>query len=299
MHTHDAYDTATKATWVTIIINFFLGLLKIVAGLVGNSWAIVADGLHTMSDLLSSTAVLIGLRVARKAPDKTHPYGHGKAEVLAARFVGFLLLAVGAFILHESIGKLSASDDVIVIPKQIALWAALISIVVKEGLYRYKRHFAMKTGSTALKADAWHHRSDALTSLAALIGVAGAIVGGEKLYWLDPAAAMAVAGVVLWVAFHVFTSTMHELMDAAAPTEVIDAIRRVASLVPGVMGVEKIYCRKTGLSYLVDIHVEVDPKMAVDEAHEIAQAVQTKLVREGENILQALVHIEPYYPDDH
>jgi len=299
MHEHTAgYREASKVTWISMVINLILGLGKVTAGVVGNSWAVIADGLHTISDLLSSVAILVGFRVAQRAPDRTHPYGHGKAEVLAARLVGFLLLVVAAFILHEAGGKLLRRQE-IKIPGQIALWAAFVSIVVKEGLYRYKERYAKRTGSASLHADAWHHRSDALTSLAALLGVAGAIISGGRLNWLDPVAAILVAAIILWVTFRVFTSTMGELMDAAPPEWFLADIRNLALDVDGVKDVEKIRCRKAGLNYLVDIHVEVDPKLAVDEAHRIAAAVRDRLIADGDNILQALVHIEPYYPDDH
>lgn len=294
----DRYGEAVKVTLVSMAINLVLGVGKVVAGVVGNSWAVIADGVHTISDLVSSVAILIGLRIARRAPDRTHPYGHGKAEVLAARAVALLLLIVAGFVLHEASSKLLDLDK-IKIPRQIALWAALTSIVVKETLFRYKEYHAKRTSSTALHADAWHHRSDALTSLAALLGVAGAILSGGKLNWLDPVAAILVACVILWVTIRIFAGTMSELMDAAPPDWVIADIRGIAAGVDGVRGVEKIRCRKAGLNYLCDIHVEVDPAMPVDEAHKIAAAVRDRLLKEGDNILQALVHIEPYYPDDH
>lgn len=299
MHRHtEGYREAARVTWVGICIDLVLGAGKIAAGVAGNSWAVIADGLHTISDLASSITILVGLRVARRAPDRSHPYGHGKAEVLAARLVGFLLLLVAGFIVHKAVGRLLSGAPV-GLPAQIALWAAFVSIVVKEGLYRYKKYHAGRTGSSSLQVDAWHHRSDALTSLAALIGVAGAYFSGGRLNWLDPAAAIVVAGIILWITFRVFTSTMGELMDAAPPEWFIADIRDLARDVPGVKGVEKVRCRKAGLDYLVDIHVEVDPKMPVDEAHGIAAAVRNHLITDGDNILQALVHIEPYYPDDH
>jgi cation diffusion facilitator family transporter len=296
-HAHE-YEQASRVTWIGMAVNAVLGVAKVVCGVLGNSWAVIADGLHTISDLASSIAILVGLRVAKSPPDARHPYGHGKAEVLSARIVAFLLFVVGGFILHEAFSKLFFAKQ-IAIPSQIALWAALASIVVKEALYRYKEYYAKKTRSSALHADAWHHRSDALTSLAALVGVGAAILGGGRLNWVDPVAAIVVACVILWITLKVFTSTMGELMDAAPPEDVLNAIRDLAGTVEGVRSVEQIRCRKAGLNYLVDIHVEVDPGMRVDDAHAIASSVRDKLVNEGEDILQALVHIEPYYPDDH
>jgi cation diffusion facilitator family transporter len=295
----EGYRIATRATWVGLGTNFLLGTFKLAAGILGNSWAVIADGIHTVSDMLSSLGAMVGLMIARRAPDKTHPYGHGKAEVLAARFVALVLLVVGALILLEAGNRLFNPRKIIQPPGQIALWAALVSIIVKEALYQYKAYVARKTGSSVLRAEAWHHRSDAISSIPVLLGVAGAIFLGEKMHWLDPVAAALVGVIILSIAVRMSTSTLGQLMDASAPREVIDNIRQLASTVPGVLGVEKIHCRKAGLDYLCDIHVEVDPKMPVDRAHEIARAVQDRLVRDGDNILQALVHIEPFYPGDH
>jgi cation diffusion facilitator family transporter len=292
------YHIATKATWVGLAVNASLGTFKLVAGLVGNSWAVVADGIHTISDIASSLGAMIGLMIARRAPDETHPYGHGKAEVLAARFVALVLLVIGGLILTEA-GHRLFTPHATEKPGQIALWAALVSIIVKEGLYRYKAYFARRTGSAVLHAEAWHHRSDAVSSVPVLFGVAGAMFLGEKMRWLDPAAAALVGVVIIWISLRMFYATVGQLMDEAAPTEVTDGIRRIASSVPGVLGVEKIHCRKTGLHWLVDIHIEVEPKMPVDDAHRIAQDVTRDLVEKGDNILQALVHVEPFYPGDH
>jgi cation diffusion facilitator family transporter len=295
----EGYQIATKATWVGLATNFVLGTFKVVAGILGNSWAVIADGMHTVSDILSSLGAMVGLVIARRAPDKDHPYGHGKAEVLAARFIALVLLVVGALILLEAGDRLFNPHKIEKPPGQIALWAALASIIVKEALYQYKAYFARKTRSSVLHAEAWHHRSDAISSIPVLLGVAGAIFLGEKMHWLDPIAAALVGVIVLSIALRMSYTTLGELMDAAAPREVIDSVRQLASDVPGVLGVEKIRCRKAGLNYLCDVHIEVDPKMPVDRAHEIARAVQNHLVKDGDSILQALVHIEPFYPGDH
>jgi cation diffusion facilitator family transporter len=279
-------------------VNLVLGAFKVVAGVVGNSWAVLADGIETVSDIVSSLGAMIGLVIARRAPDAGHPYGHGKAEVLAARFVALILLGVGVVILLEAGHRIFTYHE-IKRPEQIALWATLVSILVKEALYQYKAALSRKTKSSVLLAEAWHHRSDAINSIPVLLGVTGAILLGERMVWLDPLAA-AVAGVmIVWVGLRMIYRTSGELMDAAAPPEVIDGIRRLAGGVQGVLGVEKIHCRKMGLDYLCDIHIEVDPKMPVDRAHEVARAVQDRLVADGPQILRALVHIEPFYPNDH
>jgi len=292
------YRIATRATWVGIFVNLGLGLFKIFAGLAGSSWAVVADGIESLCDIVGSLGAMVGLIIAQRGPDKTHPYGHGKAEVLAARFVAFVLLTVGVLILFQAGHRLFVYHG-ISSPTKIALIAAFVSIVVKEGLYQYKAFLSRKTKSSVLLAEAWHHRSDAISSIPVLLGVAGAMFLGETMRWLDPAAEGIVGVIIVWIAMRMFYTTLGELMDASAPPEVIDNIRQLASAVPGVLGVEKIHCRKAGLNYLCDIHVEVDPKMPVDRAHDIARAVQDRLVKDGDNILQALVHIEPFYPGDH
>ena len=212
--------------------------------------------------------------------------------------MAFLLVVVAGLIIYEVVHQLIYHTQ-IVVPRNIALYAALASIIIKEGLYRYKTRWAKKIGSAALAADAWHHRSDALTSFAALVGVGGAILTNGRLRWLDPAAALAVGAVIIWVTLRILRETTGELMDAEVDAEIIERVRRIASAVPGVKGVEKVRCRKAGLDYLCDIHVEVDPGMPVEEAHKIAVNVRDRLVSDGGNIIQALVHIEPYYPDDH
>lgn len=297
-HHADGYRIATNATWVGLAVNAGLGSFKIIAGIVGNSWAVVADGIHTVSDIVSSLGAMVGLMIARREPDADHPYGHGKAEVLAARFVALVLLVIGVLILLEAGHRLLVFHEM-QHPKLIALIAAAVSILVKEALYQYKAYFARKTKSAVVHAEAWHHRSDAISSVPVLIGVAGAMTFGERMLWLDPIAAALVGVIILGIALRMFYTTLGDLMDAAAPAEVTERVRVLAGEVPGVRGVEKVHCRKTGLNYLVDIHVEVDPKMPVDEGHAIAQQVRNRLVDAGENILQALVHVEPYYPDDH
>jgi cation diffusion facilitator family transporter len=294
----DGYRIATKATWIGMLVNAGLGAFKIIAGVLGSSWAVVADGIESLCDILGSAGAMVGLIVARRAPDADHPYGHGKAEVLAARFVASLLLVVGVLILMQAGHLLFVRHD-IQAPTAIALVGALASIVVKEALYQYKAHLWRKTKSSVLLAEAWHHRSDALSSIPVLIGVAGAMIFGEKMRWLDPAAEAVVGVIIVWIALKMFYTTLGELMDKAAPADVTERVRALARDVPRVKDVEKVVCRKAGLNYLVDIHIEVEPKMPVDEGHAVAQAVRDRLVNAGENILQVLVHVEPYYPNDH
>lgn len=294
----DGYQIATRATWIGILVNAGLGAFKIVAGVLGSSWAVVADGIESLCDILGSAGAMVGLIIARRAPDDDHPYGHGKAEVIAARFVALLLLVVGVLILLQA-AHLLLQPHVIPAPTTIALIGALASIIVKEALYQYKAFLWRRTKSSVLIAEAWHHRSDAISSIPVLVGVTGAMIFGAKMRWLDPAAEAVVGVVIIWIALKMTYSTLGELMDKAAPADVTERVRALAAGVPGVKGVEKVVCRKAGLNYLVDIHVEVEPKMPVDEAHAISQRVRNTLVDAGENILQALVHIEPYYPDDH
>jgi cation diffusion facilitator family transporter len=282
-------------------LNALLGTAKAVIGVSGNSIALVADAVHTLSDTLTSVAVWVGLKVARRPADETHPYGHGKAEPIAGKIVAIALFAVGAGIAVKSTQGLIeyfSGRGHLAPPTTLTLYAALLSIFVKEILYQYQVRVGEKLDSVALVADAWHHRSDALSSVAVSVGIAAAALGGEKWHWADEAAALAVACFVIWVAWDLFRRSAAGLMDTLATGEIVGEIRRVAMSVEGVLGVEKTFARRSGLDILVDIHVEVDGRMTVEKGHEIASAVTLKLTESIPQVTHALVHIEPFSADD-
>ena len=292
------YHEASHATLWGAGVMLGLAAAKLLVGWWGTSTALVADGFHTLSDLGSSVVVLVGLKIASRPPDRGHPYGHGRAEGIAARLVAFALLAVVAGILWEAARELHA-PQLRPPPHPLVLVVAATSVVVKELLYRYKRRVSEHTGSQAVLADAWHHRSDALSSLPVLIGAGGAIIGGGRWVLLDPSAALVVAGFIFIAAGSILKQTAPELLDKGIDQETIDRLKALARTVPGARDVEATRGRRSGLGLLVELHVEVDPKASVEAGHRVAQRVRDALLASDEHVTDAVIHIEPYYPNDH
>lgn len=289
----DRYKSAQLAAGIAIVLNGLLGVAKILVGVFGNSSALVADGVHSLSDLATSVAVLVGLKVAEKPADADHPYGHGRAESIAGKTVAIALIIVALWLVLNSAGQLATPHKYL--PTSVAaLWMAAASVIIKEAMFQYKIRVARKTGSTSIEADAWHHRSDSFSSIAAFIGIGAAIIGGEKWAFMDHAAAIVVAVIILWVGASVFRKTWAELMDAAAPQQTLTRLRDLALEVDGVLGVEKIFARKSGLDIFVDIHIEVDPQMTVRASHDIATAVRNHIREKNSIVRNVLVHVEPH-----
>ena len=283
------YSLAGFANIVGMVTNLLLAVFKIIAGIIGRSSAVLADGLHTASDFLSSGVIQVGFIVARRKPDTEHPYGHGKAESIAAKLASVILFLVGAGMLVSGIRSLYKPEPSS--PTFLAIWAAMISILVKELLYQYKIRKGRELSSTSLVADAWHHRSDALSSIVALIGV----VGAQKYPVLDAAGAIGVSVIIIAVAVRIFLKTANELMDACAGAEMLARVRKISKAVDKVLGVETLRVRKSGLHFFVDIHIEVDPGATVLEGHEIARAVRDSVRARMPSIADVLVHVEPHW----
>ena len=292
-----SYKEGEKGAFVSIAVNTVLSILKLFAGLLGNSSAMIADALHSFSDVVSSVAVWIGMKVAGKPADKNHPWGHGKAEAIAAKIVAVILVIVGFEIGIDAIHNISQSDFIPV--KPIALWAAVISIIVKEWNFQYAWRMGKRLNSVSLKADAWHHRSDAISSAAAFIGIAFTIYGGDKWRFMDHLAAVFVGAMIVWVGIKLFRDAAAVLMDEKIPEDKIEEIKRSLLETEGVLGVEALAGRKAGLELLIVAHVEVDPEISVLESHEIASQARDDLMNKYPEIKNVLVHIEPYYPGDH
>ena len=295
-----AYDNYTKGAVgavVSIIVNLILAGFKFTAGILGNSGAMVADAFHSMSDVVTSVAVWIGLKIGAKPADKEHPWGHGKAEAIAAKVVAVILILVGLDLGVNAVVNISQADFRVV--KPIAMWAAVISIVVKEWNFQYVWRMGKRLNSVSLKADAWHHRSDAISSVAALIGIAFTIYGGAKWHFMDHLAALFVAGMIIWVGIKFFRQAAADLMDKCLPEEELAEIREAILEVEGAEDVEVLAARKSGLGILVDVHVEVDPGISVQDGHAIASRVRDRLQKQFSHIVSVLVHIEPYFPHDH
>jgi cation diffusion facilitator family transporter len=284
------YDQATRAAWVGLIANLGLGVAKLIGGLFGHSFALVSDAVNSLGDTFTSIVVLFALKVAQKPPDEEHPYGHTRAEAIAGTNVALLVIGSALAIGWEALQRIGQENE---IPHQWTLWIAGANVVIKEGLYQYKRRVAASTGSRAMIAHAWDHRSDALCSLAVLIGLAAVRFGGEKFHWADSAAALVVVAAILVSAGMVFRKSASELMDSQASPELVEKVRAIAAAVPGVTGVEKLWVRKSGMEYFVDIHIEVPPTMTVAEGHEIGHDVKRRLRQQVPTVRDVLVHLEP------
>jgi cation diffusion facilitator family transporter len=279
------------ATLVGMAANVVLASLKLAAGLLGHSHALVADGVESFADLLSSVVVWRGLVVASAPPDADHPYGHGKAEPLAAATVSAFLLVAAIGIAVKSLSEIMAPHHV---PEAFTLLVLLVVVPIKEALFRFVLREARSVESSAVRSDAWHHRSDAITSLAAAIGISIALLGGPRYAAADDYAALAAAAIIAWNGWRLLGPAMSELMDTSPGAAVTNEILGTARGIPGVQRIEKCIVRKMGYQYFVDMHVEVDPKMSVATAHEIAHQVKDHVRARLPKVRDVLVHIEPF-----
>ncbi len=279
-----------RATFAGMAANLVLSGTKLAAGIAGHSHALVADAVESFADIFSSLVVWRGVVVAAVPADEDHPYGHGKAEPIASAIVATMLLGAALWIAITAFGEITKPHPS---PAPFTLIVLLLVVAVKEGLFRFVSHEGKAVDSSAVRTDAWHHRSDAITSVAAGIGISVALIGGKGFEAADDVAAIAAAGVIAWNGWHLLRPALSELMDTAPGPEVIDQIRQIATTTPGVNGVEKCIVRKVGYQYFVDMHVEVDPQMTVLRSHEIAHAVKDKIRNALPAVCDVLVHIEP------
>jgi cation diffusion facilitator family transporter len=283
-------ESGLRASAVGIVTNFGLAIIKIVVGVVGNSYALIADGIESTSDIVSSFIVWSGLRIASQPPDADHPYGHGKAESLAGMIVAVALLGAAALIAWQSVGE-------IITPHHVPAWFTLptlaLVIAAKETLFRFVQKTGRTLDSTALKSDAWHHRSDALTSAAAFIGISVALIGGKGYESADDWAALFACTIIAFNGLRLLKPALGEVMDAAVEAETQGKIRSLAGGVAGVAAIEKCRVRKSGLGLCMDIHVEVDGRLTVSEGHEIAHRVKDALTTSDLRVADVVVHIEP------
>lgn len=289
----DNYKLGVKASWVTIIFNVLLAAIKIVAGIIGNSKAMMADGVHTLSDVLTTFVVLIGLKISSKEADEQHPYGHEKYESVFAKLLSILLLLTGLFIGYEALKSLIEGN--IAKPGRIALVAALVSIVIKEGMYWYTIKIARKIKSLSMEADAWHHRSDAFSSLGTFIGILGARLG---LTALDPIAGVVVSILVIKVGVDLYIKSVKELVDESANDETEKQIRDITCKTQGVKGIKTLKTRVFGNRIYVDLEIFVNSLITVKEGHDISEKVHDNIEKEIDEIKHCMVHIEPFQQDN-
>ncbi len=279
-----------RATFLGLAVNVLLTSAKLVAGLAGHSHALVADAVESLADVVSSIIVWRALVVADAPADEEHPYGHGKAEPIAAAVISATLLIAAAWIVASAARQIPQAR---VSPAPFTLVVLLAVVLVKEALFRFALRQSAAVDSSAVRADAWHHRSDAITSLAAAVGISVALVGGNQYAAADDVAAIAAAGVIAWNGWRLLWPSLNELMDIAPRRETVDRIRRIAETVPGVTRIEKCKARQSGHELYVEMHVQVDPQMTVQRAHEIAHAVKDNVRREIPRVRDVLVHLEP------
>jgi cation diffusion facilitator family transporter len=286
----DRLKRSLRATLLGLALNTLLAVAKFVAGIFGNSHALVADAVESLADIFSSVVVWRGLVVAAEPADEDHPYGHGKAEPIAAAVVSAMLLLAAAWIIIHALRGIGHARSA---PAPFTLFVLLGTIAVKEGLFRFVARESVHVESSAMHADAWHHRSDAITSLAAAIGISVTLIGGRGYESADDIAAIAAAAIIAWNGSRLLRPAVNELMDRAPSREMVQRVTRIAQSVPGVEAVEKCLVRKMGYLYYVDMHVEVDPEMTVWRSHEIAHHVKNKIREEIHSVRDVLVHIEP------
>jgi cation diffusion facilitator family transporter len=280
---------AERVTLVGLVCNLALGAGKLAAGLAGGSYALVADAAESLVDIAGSALVYSGLRYARKPADHNHPYGHWRAESLATLATSLLILAVGVWIMIGAIDRLRNPGPV---PAAWTVGTLVGVIVIKEAMYRVMRREGRRIGSDALKAEAWHQRTDAITSVAALVGVSLAVWGGARFAPADPVAALIAAAVVLFNGARLAAAPLRDLMDTVNP-EVAELARAIALEDGAVTGVEQSHARRLGRRYWVDMHIEVDPGMSVEEAHRCTGRIKQAVRERVPAVANVLIHVEP------
>lgn len=284
-----------KVVLTGVLLNLFLSIGKIAGGLFGRSNALVADGIESLLDLFSSLLIWWALKYAAKPADEDHPYGHGKAESLAS-LVGALILAIaGALIAHNSIVQLiaAAHGAPIHIPSPWTLLILICVIGLKEALYQFMARRARRIGSNALLADAWHHRSDAVTSIAAFIGISISLLGGHGYEVADDWAALFACVVIFYSSYNMLKMCLGDMMDARVSPDAEKTVMTITCSVPGVLSAEKCRIRKSGLSYIADLHIRVSGDISVTEGHDISHRVKDQLLASELPLEDVTVHVEP------
>ena len=284
-----------RAAQAGLLINAILVIVKLIAGIVGNSYALIADAIESSTDIFSSLIVWSGLQVASRSADESHPYGHGKAEPLAAGIVSLMLIGAAVSIAIVAIREIVTPHHA---PAPFTLGVIAVVIVVKEVLFRKVFQVGDELGSTAVKTDAWHHRSDAITSAAAFIGIAAAILGGPGWEAADDWAALVAAAIILFNGVCLLKPAVDDLMDRMPDGPIITQIEQAAVSVQGVLAIEKLRVRKFGIDYFVDLHVQADPNLSLHEAHIISGKVKSAIRQAVPAVNDTSIHMEPYEPPD-
>ena len=284
-----------KVTVVGGAVNVILLAFKFLAGILGHSSAMMADALHSLSDFVTDIVVLVFVKISNKPQDKSHDYGHGKYETLALTIIGIALMAVAVSIIVKGAMKIAAwvHGEALEAPGMLAFWAALLSIVLKEGVYRYSIIKARKLNSKAVEANAWHHRSDALSSVGTAVGIGGAIFFGQRWTILDPLASVVVGAFIVKVAFELLKNGIGDLMEQSLPDQVEDEILQLAGSVPGVSNPHDLRTRRIGNHFAIELHVLMDGDLSLKEAHDKASEVEEVLKEHYGEETHVAVHVEP------
>ncbi len=274
---------------IGLFTNIVLTIFKLLAGILGFSKAMIADGLHSLSDILTSAVVYVGICIGARPPDEEHPYGHGNAETIAASLVSLIILTIGVFAGVSS--GLAVIHRQFKTPLMIAILAAIISIVLKEGLFRYTIKVGKMSNNPAVIADAWHHRSDAYSSVAALIGIAGARI---SFLYLDPLAGIIVSGFIIKIGLGLIRSNIGIIMDEKPSSVFLNNIRAIAQQIEGVKTIDNIKVHRRGSTFTIDLEIAVDGNLTVDEGHKIASNVRAKLLKRIPYTRDVMIHVNPY-----
>jgi cation diffusion facilitator family transporter len=279
---------ARKVTLVSIIGNVLLSIIKIIAGIIGNSSAMIADGIHSVSDIFTSVIAYLGVKFSAKEEDDDHQYGHEKIELVVSKILALILLGTGVMVAYNAIQVII--KGAYVIPGYIAVYAAILSIVFKEWMYHYTMKGAKQIGSNSLKVDAWHHRTDSLSSVAALVGITGAIFGYGIL---EPIASVIIAIFIGKVAVEIYIDSIKGLIDTSASEEMIEEIKSTVYDVDGVLAIDLLKTRLHGNKIYVDIEIAANGKLTLNESHEIAKKVHDSVEKNIEEVKHCMVHCNP------
>ncbi|MDD6104542.1 MAG: cation diffusion facilitator family transporter [Bacteroidales bacterium] len=284
-----------KVTFIGAVVNILLTVCKIIAGIYGKSAAMMADGVHSLSDLLSDFVVLVFTKISSKKNDRDHSFGHGKFETLATAIVSIILLVVGVRLMVDAIERVFAffSGEEIARPGVIALVAAIVSIFAKEVLFRVTKKVGDDVNSPVVVANAWHHRSDALSSIGSFAGIGGAMLLGPKWYFLDPVVCIIISIAIIVVAVKMAVPALDELLDKSLPDENVKKIEELALGVPGVRNIHELKTRRSGIDVLIEAHILVDPNLTIVQAHEISTNVEKALESNFGYHTQINIHVEP------
>jgi cation diffusion facilitator family transporter len=283
------YREIRKVTLVGSVIDLLLGIVKILAGWLAHSQALIADGFHSLSDLATDIVVLYAAKHSHREADEDHPYGHGRIETLATVGLGISLIAVAFGIGYDAVRRMN-SPELLLDPGLLALGVAIVSVFAKEAIYQYTRHAARRLRSNMLMANAWHSRSDAISSIVVVIGVGGAMMGHA---YLDSVAAIAVAVMIAKIGFDLVRDSSRELIDTALDPQVTEAIRKEVFSIDGVRALHMLRSRRSGSDALVDLHLQVDPRISVSEGHQIADTVRRQLLDGIDEVTDVTIHIDP------